>query len=106
MSNSLHFANSCLTNQAASPAFGQDTTTANIARRRIDSASPHDRADKPRCRNADIMSKTVEERVDYALNQLIERVVPEYADDDEEEYDHRLDEAYSVAREILGRCGT
>jgi hypothetical protein len=48
------------------------------------------------------MSKTVEERVDYALNQLIERSVPEYREDDDAAIEHRLDEAYNIAREILG----
>jgi hypothetical protein len=49
------------------------------------------------------MAKTQEERVDFALSELIERTVPFYADEDQETADARLDEAYTIAREILGR---
>lgn len=49
------------------------------------------------------MSKSHEERVDFAVSQLIERVVPVYPEDDEETSEQRLDEAYHFARELLGR---
>jgi gamma-tubulin complex component 3 len=49
------------------------------------------------------MSKTQEERVDFALSELLERTVPFYPDDDQETADNRLDEAYNIARDILGR---
>jgi len=49
------------------------------------------------------MSKSLEERVDYAVSQLIERTVPIYPEDDEELSEQRLDEAYNFARELLGR---
>ena len=49
------------------------------------------------------MSKSLEERVDYAISQLVERTVPIYPEDDEEVSEQRLDEAYHFARELLGR---
>lgn len=49
------------------------------------------------------MSKSHDERVDYALSQLIERVVPTYPEDDEETKEERLDDAYHFARELLVR---
>lgn len=51
------------------------------------------------------MSKNSEERVDSALQQLLEWIVPVYPDDDESSADQRLDEAYAFAREVLGGQG-
>jgi hypothetical protein len=55
------------------------------------------------CAGSHSMSKSHEERVDFAVSQLIERVVPVYPEDDEETSEQRLDEAYHFARELLGR---
>jgi hypothetical protein len=52
------------------------------------------------------MSKTQEERVDFALSELIERSIPYYPDEDPETAENRLDEAYTIARDILGRQET
>lgn len=49
------------------------------------------------------MSKSPEERVGYALEQLIQRTVPVYPEDDEITADQRLDEAYSIATDIISR---
>jgi hypothetical protein len=49
------------------------------------------------------MAKTQEERVDFALSELVERTIPFYPDEDPETAENRLDEAYTFAREILGR---
>jgi hypothetical protein len=42
-----------------------------------------------------------QDRIDLALSQLIENTVPEYADDDEESYNQRLDEAYALAHDLI-----
>lgn len=47
------------------------------------------------------MSRTLQERVDYALSSLIEHIIPEYPDDDDAQAERRLDEAYNLARETL-----
>jgi gamma-tubulin complex component 3 len=49
------------------------------------------------------MAKTLQERVDYAISQLVERTVPVYPDEDDESTEQRLDDAYHFARELLGR---
>ncbi|KAK4540410.1 hypothetical protein LTR36_009267 [Oleoguttula mirabilis] len=49
------------------------------------------------------MASTREERVDNALQQLLERLVPQYADEDEATADQRWDEANEVARELIDR---
>ena len=49
------------------------------------------------------MAKTLQERVDYAVSQLVERTVPVYPDEDDESTEQRLDEAYQFACELLGR---
>jgi hypothetical protein len=55
------------------------------------------------CAVCHIMAKTLQERVDYAVSQLVERTVPVYADEDDESAEQRLDDAYHFARELLGR---
>lgn len=50
------------------------------------------------------MSKTLQERVDYALNQLVEHIVPDHPEDDDAAAERRLDEAYQIVRDRLGRC--
>lgn len=47
------------------------------------------------------MSKSSEQRVDYALEQLIERTVPSYPDDDDAALDERVDDALAFAREVI-----
>lgn len=47
------------------------------------------------------MSKPSEQRVDYALEQLIERTVPSYPDDDDAAVDERVDDALAFAREVI-----
>lgn len=49
------------------------------------------------------MSRTPEQRVEDALSELLERIVPVYDDDDEESADQRLDEAFDYARDVLGK---
>lgn len=44
------------------------------------------------------MSSTREERVENALQQLLERIVPQYDDEDEDSADQRWDEANKIAR--------
>ena len=47
------------------------------------------------------MSTTREERVENALQQLLERLVPQYPDEDEAQADQRWDDANDVARNLL-----
>lgn len=47
------------------------------------------------------MTSTREERVENALQQLLERLVPQYPDEDEAQADQRWDEANEVARDLL-----
>jgi gamma-tubulin complex component 3 len=49
------------------------------------------------------MSKSSAERVGYVLEQLIQRTVPIYPEDDEETAEQRLDDAYAIATEIISR---
>ncbi|KAK5133758.1 hypothetical protein LTR08_007408 [Meristemomyces frigidus] len=49
------------------------------------------------------MTSTREERVDNALQQLLERLVPQYPDEDEATADQRWDEANEVARDLIDR---
>lgn len=49
------------------------------------------------------MSKSAEQRVDYALEQLIERTVPSYPNDDDAALDERVDDALAFAREVIER---
>jgi len=51
------------------------------------------------------MSKTTEERVQHALGQLIERLIPTYAEEDEAAADERWQEAVDLANDTLGRQG-
>ncbi|RDI81014.1 hypothetical protein Vi05172_g8925 [Venturia inaequalis] len=51
------------------------------------------------------MSKPSEQRVDYALEQLIERTVPSYPDDDDAALDERVDDALAFAREVIEGAG-
>jgi len=46
-----------------------------------------------------IMSR--EDRINQALSQLVEHIVPVYPDDDEAAVDERLDQAYEHARQIV-----
>jgi len=50
------------------------------------------------------MSKSSEQRVDYALEQLIERTVPNYPEDDDAALDERIDDALAFAREVIETC--
>ncbi|OCK95191.1 uncharacterized protein K441DRAFT_686898 [Cenococcum geophilum 1.58] len=52
------------------------------------------------------MSKSTEERVEHALSQLLERILPTYPDEDEAAADERFDDAFSFAIDALGRQGT
>lgn len=45
------------------------------------------------------------ERVEHALNELLERVVPEYDDDDEESANERFAGAFEYAMEELTAAG-
>jgi hypothetical protein len=47
------------------------------------------------------MSKSSEQRVDYALEQLIIRTVPSYPGEDEAVVDERVDDALAFAREVI-----
>lgn len=49
------------------------------------------------------MSKSSQDRIGYVLEQLIQRTVPVYPDDDEETVEQRLDEAFGIADEIISR---
>lgn len=49
------------------------------------------------------MSSSREERVENALQQLLERLVPQYADEDEASADKRWDEANEIARTYIDR---
>jgi len=49
------------------------------------------------------MSKSTEERVQHALQQLLERIVPTYPDEDDATADERFEEAYNVASDIIER---
>lgn len=49
------------------------------------------------------MSKTSAERIGYVTEQLIQRTVPIYPEDDEETAEQRLDEAYVIAMDIINR---
>ena len=55
------------------------------------------------CPLCHIMAKTLQERVDYAVSQLVERTVPVNPDEDDESVEQRLDDAYHFARKLLGR---
>jgi len=52
------------------------------------------------------MSKSTEERVEHALSQLLERILPTCPDEDEAAADERFDDAFSFAIDALGRQGT
>jgi hypothetical protein len=54
------------------------------------------------CAACRVMAKTLQERVDYAVSQLVERTVPVYPDEEDESAEQRLDDAYHFARELLG----
>ena len=47
------------------------------------------------------MATTQEERIENALNQLIECLVPSYPTDDEDQIEERLDEAFNYASDAL-----
>lgn len=47
------------------------------------------------------MSKSTEERVEHALSQLLERILPTYPDEDEAAADERFDDAFSFAIDAL-----
>jgi len=49
------------------------------------------------------MSKSTEERVQHALQQLLERIVPTYPDEDDVTADERFEEAFNVASDIIER---
>jgi gamma-tubulin complex component 3 len=49
------------------------------------------------------MASTKEERVENALQQLLERLVPQYPDEAEETADQRWDEANEIARDLIER---
>ncbi|KAJ9643541.1 Microtubule-nucleating Tub4p (gamma-tubulin) complex component [Coniosporium tulheliwenetii] len=51
------------------------------------------------------MSKTQEERVEHALSQLLERILPTYPDEDEAAADERFEDAFNLAIEAIGRQG-
>lgn len=51
------------------------------------------------------MSKTQEERVEHALSQLLERILPTYPDEDEVAADERFEDAFNLAIEAIGRQG-
>jgi gamma-tubulin complex component 3 len=42
-----------------------------------------------------------EDRINQALSQLVEHIVPVYPDDDEAAVDERLDQAYEHARQVV-----
>jgi gamma-tubulin complex component 3 len=46
-----------------------------------------------------------QERIDIALSQLVEHLVPVYADDDNNAIDQRLDEAYAHAHHLIDQAG-
>jgi gamma-tubulin complex component 3 len=50
------------------------------------------------------MSKSSAERIHYVLEQLIQRTVPVYPEDDEESVERRVDEAYATATDVLNKC--
>ena len=45
------------------------------------------------------------ERVEHALNELLERVIPQDADEDDEIADQRIEEAFEFAMEELTTAG-
>ncbi|KAF1987542.1 hypothetical protein K402DRAFT_375659 [Aulographum hederae CBS 113979] len=47
------------------------------------------------------MSKTQEERVQHALQNLLERIVPTYPDEDEATADDRFEDAYNFASDVI-----
>lgn len=49
------------------------------------------------------MTSARQERVDNALQQLLERLVPQYPDEDEAAADQRWDEASEIARDLIDR---
>lgn len=49
------------------------------------------------------MSKSSADRIGYVLEQLIQRTVPVYPEDDEEAVEQRLDEAYAIATDIISK---
>jgi len=50
------------------------------------------------------MSKSSAERIHYVLEQLIQRTVPVYPEDDEDAVERRVDEAFAIATDVLNRC--
>src|SRR5262249_12308843 len=52
------------------------------------------------------MAKTLQERVDYAVSQLVERTVPVYPDEDDESAEQRLDNAYKLTVDRLANYDT
>lgn len=52
-----------------------------------------------------IMASFNRERVEHALNELIVRIVPEDADEDEDAVNQRLDEAFEFAIDTLSIAG-
>ena len=49
------------------------------------------------------MSQTTEDRVEHALTQLLERVLPTYPDEDEAQSDERFDDAFTLAIDTIRR---
>lgn len=49
------------------------------------------------------MSKTREQRVEDALSQLVERIVPAYLDEDDEAAGERIRNALDFARGVIER---
>lgn len=49
------------------------------------------------------MPTSSEERVEHALTQLLERVLPTYPDEDEAQSDERFDEAFNFAIDTIRR---
>lgn len=51
------------------------------------------------------MSKPTEERVQHALEQLLDRLLPTYPEEDEVTADERFQDAVNFANDTLGRQG-
>ena len=49
------------------------------------------------------MSKSSAERIGYVLEQLIQRTVPAYPEDDDDAFEQRVDEAYAIATDIISK---
>jgi hypothetical protein len=62
---------------------------------------PNVNTTQPRAKQRVIMASFNRERVEHALNELIVRIVPEDADDDEEVVNERFDEAFEFAISTL-----